>query len=63
MTAIAGPHDGRGGAAAANASGVRGLADRLEAIGGSLELASLPGGGTVVWARVPLAQGVPGTVP
>jgi signal transduction histidine kinase len=55
--------DGCGGASAANGSGLRGLADRLEAIGGSLELESPPGGGTVVRARVPLAQGVPGTVP
>jgi PAS domain S-box-containing protein len=47
--------DGRGGAtAAAGGSGLRGLADRLEAIGGSLEVESPPGGGTVLRARVPL---------
>jgi PAS domain S-box-containing protein len=46
--------DGRGGASASGGSGLRGLADRLEAIGGSLELASPPRGGTVLSARVPL---------
>ena len=46
--------DGCGGATATGGSGLRGLADRLEAIGGSLELESPPGGGTVVRACVPL---------
>ena len=46
--------DGRGGASASGGSGLCGLIDRLEAIGGSLELESPPGGGTVVRARVPL---------
>jgi PAS domain S-box-containing protein len=46
--------DGCGGAGASTGSGLRGLTDRLEAIGGSLELESPPGGGTVVRARVPL---------
>jgi PAS domain S-box-containing protein len=55
--------DGCGGAVAGAGSGLRGLADRLEAIGGSLELESPAGGGTVVRARVPLAWGVLGTVP
>ena len=50
--------DGCGGAVAGAGSGLRGLTDRLEAIGGSLELQSPAGGGTVVRARVPL-----GTVP
>jgi PAS domain S-box-containing protein len=45
--------DGRGGASPSGGSGLRGLADRLEAIGGSLELDSPPGGGTVLRARVP----------
>ena len=45
--------DGCGGATASGGSGLRGLADRLEAIGGLLELESPPGGGTVVRARVP----------
>ena len=46
--------DGSGGASMSGGSGLRGLADRLEAIGGSLELESPPGGGTVVRARVPI---------
>ena len=45
--------DGAGGASAAG-SGLRGLADRLEALGGSLEVESPPGRGTVVRARLPL---------
>jgi PAS domain S-box-containing protein len=48
--------DGRGGADAAGGSGLRGLVDRLEAIGGTLDLQSPPGGGTVVRARVPVAR-------
>jgi PAS domain S-box-containing protein len=55
--------DGRGGANASGGSGLRGLSDRLEAIGGTLELESPPGGGTVVRARVPVAQAETGTVP
>jgi PAS domain S-box-containing protein len=46
--------DGVGGAHA-NGSGLRGLADRVEAIGGRLELASPSGAGTRVVARIPLA--------
>ena len=55
--------DGCGGAVASDGSGLRGLADRLEAIGGTLEIESPAGGGTVVRARVPLAPAVQGTVP
>jgi PAS domain S-box-containing protein len=46
--------DGRGGAAAANASGLQGLADRVAAIGGSLAFESPPGAGTMLSAEVPL---------
>jgi signal transduction histidine kinase len=46
--------DGRGGAAVGTGSGLRGLADRLEAVGGSLRVESPPGGGTRVVAEVPL---------
>jgi signal transduction histidine kinase len=46
--------DGRGGADAAFGSGLRGLADRVEALGGELVVESPPGGGTVVAARLPL---------
>ena len=38
--------DGQGGADPSAGSGLRGLADRVEAIGGRLEIASPPGAGT-----------------
>jgi signal transduction histidine kinase len=47
--------DGRGGADAALGSGLRGLADRVEALGGELVVESPPDGGTLVAARLPLA--------
>jgi PAS domain S-box-containing protein len=46
--------DGVGGASASAGSGLRGLADRIEALGGTFELESTPGHGTVVRASVPL---------
>jgi signal transduction histidine kinase len=46
--------DGRGGADLAAGSGLRGLADRLAALGGSLSLAVPPGGGTIVEGAIPL---------
>jgi signal transduction histidine kinase len=46
--------DGRGGADAARGSGLRGLADRVEALGGELRIKSRAGGGTVVEASLPL---------
>jgi signal transduction histidine kinase len=46
--------DGKGGAAAAPGSGLSGLADRLGALDGSLEIESPPGAGTVVRAVLPL---------
>jgi len=46
--------DGVGGAAAADGSGLHGLADRAEALGGTLVVDSPPGGGTTVRATVPL---------
>jgi PAS domain S-box-containing protein len=49
--------DGCGGADAAGGSGLRGLADRLAAIGGELEVSSPPGEGTVVRARLPAGAG------
>jgi PAS domain S-box-containing protein len=45
--------DGVGGADK-EGSGLRGLADRLEALGGTLALESPPGGGTRILARIPL---------
>jgi PAS domain S-box-containing protein len=47
--------DGRGGADPARGSGLRGLEDRLGAVGGVLELDSPPAGGTRLRARVPLS--------
>ena len=46
--------DGRGGADPSSGSGLRGLADRVAAIGGRLSVTSLPGEGTTVAAELPL---------
>ena len=46
---------GRGGADPSGGSGLRGLADRLAALDGRLEVHSPPGGGTIVKAKVPCA--------
>jgi signal transduction histidine kinase len=46
--------DGRGGADAGRGSGLRGLADRVGALGGSLAVDSTPGAGTTVTALLPL---------
>jgi PAS domain S-box-containing protein len=46
--------DGIGGADAAGGSGLRGLADRVEALDGTLRIASPSGGGTTVHATIPL---------
>lgn len=47
--------DGRGGADPAHGSGLRGLGDRVAAIGGKLEIVSPAGGGTIVRATLPLS--------
>jgi signal transduction histidine kinase len=47
--------DGRGGADPARGTGLRGLADRVEALDGRLELHSPAGAGTVVRAVIPCA--------
>jgi signal transduction histidine kinase len=46
--------DGIGGASVVGGTGLRGLADRVEALGGRLEVASPRGGGTRIVADVPL---------
>jgi signal transduction histidine kinase len=46
--------DGVGGADPARGSGLRGLADRLEALGGTLTIESLPGKGTRLIGEAPL---------
>jgi signal transduction histidine kinase len=51
--------DGVGGADPSAGSGLRGLADRVSALGGKLEIESPPGKGTTVKARI--AFGAPET--
>lgn len=46
--------DGRGGADLAGGSGLVGLRDRVEALGGRFEVRSVPGAGTTVSAELPL---------
>ena len=46
--------DGVGGADPAAGSGLRGLADRIETIGGTLRVESVPGRGTRLTAEIPL---------
>jgi signal transduction histidine kinase len=46
--------DGVGGADAARGTGLRGLSDRIEALGGRFEVDSPVAGGTRVSARIPL---------
>ena len=48
--------DGRGGATRREGAGLAGLADRVEALGGSLSLRSEPGSGTIVEAVLPCAS-------
>jgi len=45
--------DGVGGADPASGSGLRGLADRVEALDGRLRVLSPPGHGTIVRAELP----------
>jgi signal transduction histidine kinase len=54
--------DGVGGADPAGGSGLRGLLDRVSALGGTLEIDSAPGSGTTVRAAIPVATspGLPG---
>jgi signal transduction histidine kinase len=51
--------DGRGGADARAGSGLRGLQDRVAAVGGTLEVESPHGGGTVVRAVIPVTIEAP----
>jgi signal transduction histidine kinase len=48
--------DGAGGADVAGGSGLRGLADRVEALGGTLRVASRPGIGTSLRAAIPVSR-------
>ena len=54
--------DGAGGADPARGSGLVGLKDRVEALGGRFSVHSPPGGGTAVTAELPLAGSSPGLV-
>jgi signal transduction histidine kinase len=49
--------DGVGGADPAGGSGLRGLADRIAALDGTLELRSADGGGTALRAEIPVPYG------
>jgi signal transduction histidine kinase len=51
--------DGRGGATPAGGTGLLGLRDRLEALGGTLTIESPPGAGTTLLARIPFAPVAP----
>jgi signal transduction histidine kinase len=48
--------DGRGGARRVAGSGIEGLAQRVEALDGTLEVSSPPGGPTAIVARLPCAS-------
>ncbi len=52
--------DGVGGADPSRGSGLVGLSDRVEAVGGQLEITSPPGGGTSLVATIPLRSDPPG---
>ncbi len=48
--------DGIGGARMDGGSGLRGLADRVEALGGTLRVSGGPGTGTCLRAEIPIAE-------
>ena len=48
--------DGAGGADAGSGTGLRGLADRVDALGGTLAVDSPPGAGTCLTAELPCAS-------
>jgi signal transduction histidine kinase len=51
--------DGAGGAVPGTGSGLVGLKDRVEALGGTMEIDSPPGRGTEIHAELPLAVRCP----
>jgi PAS domain S-box-containing protein len=51
--------DGIGGADPSRGSGLRGLVDRVDALGGTLEVESPPGAGTRLTATLPVRSAVP----
>jgi PAS domain S-box-containing protein len=54
--------DGIGGADAARGSGMVGLSDRIEAVGGTFTVSSQPGHGTHIRVEIPLATETPKSV-
>jgi signal transduction histidine kinase len=48
--------DGPGGASPRTGTGLRGLADRIDALGGRFEIESPPGGGTLLRAELPCSK-------
>ena len=50
--------NGAGGADLARGSGLQGLVDRVEALGGHLSVESAPGAGTVLRAEIPIDHDV-----
>jgi signal transduction histidine kinase len=54
--------DGLGGANAALGSGLRGLADRVEALDGTLHVESQAGAGTKITAQIPVVEVEGGTL-
>jgi signal transduction histidine kinase len=48
--------DGTGGAAPVAGSGLHGLIERVECLGGRLTVSSPPGEGTIIRADIPLHQ-------
>jgi signal transduction histidine kinase len=57
VAAIEVSDDGAGGAHPDGGTGLRGLADRVEALGGRLEIESPPGEGTTLRASIPVSRG------
>jgi signal transduction histidine kinase len=56
MLSVSVRDDGQGGADPAHGSGLVGLKDRAEAVGGTMSLQSSPGAGTALRVELPLAQ-------
>jgi len=56
MVRLAVRDDGVGGADPARGSGLTGLADRIEALGGTLHITSPPGGGTTLLIQIPATR-------
>jgi signal transduction histidine kinase len=51
--------DGAGGADPCRGSGLVGLQDRIEALGGWIDISSPPGNGTTLLAKIPIEDSAP----